>query len=129
VLSVRRLLPFLLCAALLIVGSAACVDVRGTVDELRSDVAELSERSRFCLALARTLTAIESGSPDTAAESAEEVLAQAPADVRERAAAVADTLRDAQDRGGVALDDPELRAAAEELRDRTRELCDPRAAG
>jgi hypothetical protein len=114
-----------LALALLVVLTVGCADVRDQVDDLRTGADELSDRARFCLSVARTASAIEAGSPETAADAAEEVLAQAPDELREDAGFVAERLRAARDGDRDALEDPEVREAAERLRDRTRELCDP----
>jgi hypothetical protein len=114
-----------LALALLTVVTVGCADARERVDDLRAGADELTDQARFCLSVARTVSAIETGSPETAADAAEEVLAQAPDELREDARFVADRLREARDGDREALQDPEVREAAERLRDRTRELCDP----
>jgi hypothetical protein len=111
--------------ALLVVTTVGCADVRDRVDDLRAGADDLSERAQFCLSVARTASAIDAGSPDTAADAAEEALAQAPDEIRDDARLVADRLREARDGDGDALRDPRVREAAERLRDRTREMCDP----
>lgn len=114
-----------LLAALLALGSVGCGDVLDRVDELRGDAEQVTDRARFCLALTRTIAAIESGSPDTAAEAAEEALATAPTDITEDARLVVEGVRQSLDGGDDALDDPALHDAADRLQQRTRELCDP----
>jgi hypothetical protein len=116
----------LLLVASIVLGTA-CVEVRERADDLRDGAEQLTEQARFCLAIARTVTAIESGSPVTAAEAAEEAYAQAPAEIREDAGAVVEAVRAARDGERSGLDDPEVRAAAERLRDRAAALCDPTA--
>jgi hypothetical protein len=111
--------------ALLAVVTVGCADVRERVDDLRAGADELTDRGRFCLSVARTAAAVEAGSPETAADAAEEVLAQAPDEVRDDARFLADRLQEARDGDREALREPEVREAAERLRDRTRELCDP----
>jgi hypothetical protein len=120
----RSPLPLVL-LALLLAAAVGCSDVRDRVDDLRSGADDLSDQAQFCLSVARTATAIETGSPDTAASAAEEAVAQAPDELRDDARFVADRLRAARDGDRDALRDPEVREAAERLRDRTRELCDP----
>jgi hypothetical protein len=118
--------PLVLLAVLTVL-VAGCAEVRQHADDLRDGAQQLSDQARFCLALARTVTAIESGSPTTAAEAAEEAYAQAPSDIRDEAATVVDAVRAARDGEGSGLDDPEVRAAAERLRTRAEDLCDPRS--
>jgi hypothetical protein len=115
----------LLLSTLLLVAAVGCSDVRDRVDDLRAGAEDLNDRTQFCLSVARTATAIETGSPDTATAAAEEAVAQAPDELRDDARFVADRLRAARDGDKEALRDPEVRDAAERLRDRTREMCDP----
>lgn len=113
-------------AGLLAAGSLGCSSVGDQVNELRSGARDLSERARFCLAVARAAGAVESGSPRTALESAEEVVAQAPDDLAARAEQVLAAVETAMDGDDTALRDPALRTAIAELRDATVERCDPR---
>jgi hypothetical protein len=115
----------LLLPALLVIAAAGCADVPDRVDDLRAGAEDVTERGRFCLSVARTASAIESGSTDTAVAAAEEALAQAPDELRDDARFVADRLRAARDGDREALRDPELHDTAERLQARTRELCDP----
>lgn len=118
----------LVLAVALLLGAAACSDVADRVDSLRSSTEEMTESVRFCLALARAAAAVETGSPDTAADAAEEVLVHAPTEVRDDARIVVDGMRRAEEAGENPMDDPDVRQALERLRDRTRELCDPPSA-
>jgi hypothetical protein len=120
----RTALPIVSLSVVLVL-AVGCADVRDRVDDLRGGADELTDRGRFCLSVARTATAIEGGSPETAIDAAEEAVAQAPEELRDDARLVADRLRAARDGDGDALRDPQVREAAERLRDRTRELCDP----
>lgn len=121
----HRLLVALLLAACAL-GAVACTDVRDRLGEVRESADEIADQARFCFALARALTALDGGSsPEAAADAAEEVLAQAPDHLRDDARIVAEGLRAARDGDPDALRDPEFQAAAQRLRDDTRELCDP----
>ncbi len=111
--------------AVLAVLLASCSDVQDRIDQVRDSASELTDQARFCLTIARTVSAIESGSPQTAAEAAEEAFAQAPEEVRADAEAVLDAIRSTDGGAAEALEDPDVRAAAERLRDRTADLCDP----
>jgi hypothetical protein len=115
----------LLVTALLALGLGACTDVRDRVDAVAGDAAELTERARFCLNVTRALTAIDADDPATAAAAAEELLAQAPDEVRGDARTVVEALRAARHGDRDRLDDPEVQAAAERLRGTARDLCDP----
>lgn len=100
-----------------------CADAEQQVGELRDEAQELTDRARFCLAVTRTNTAIESGSPATAREAAEEVLAQAPDELITEARTVVEELRRVLDGEDADLRDPDLQAAAGQLRERTAQRC------
>lgn len=103
----------------------AAGEVDDGLERARDAVEGLSDDARFCLAVTRTISAIESGSPATAEEAAEEVVAQAPDDLLEPARAVADELQRALEEGD-GLRSEQLRAAADRLLDAAAERCDPR---
>ena len=101
-------------------------DVGDRLDELRSSASEVGDRVQFCFAVTRALTAVDGGtSPEQAREAAEEVLAQVPDELRDDATFVAERLEIAAEEDDRSVLDDEFRAAAERLRDDTRELCDP----
>ncbi len=104
---------------------AGCVGLDADVEDLRGDAEERSERARLCLSITRAVNAVESGSPDTAKDAADEVVAQAPDDLAATAGEVVDRLRAAAEGGDVSLRDVDLRAAADRLREEARELCAP----
>ena len=124
-----RAVVVLILTAVLATAVGACADVRSQVgdevEQLRDGTQELSDRARFCLAVTRVTTAIESGSPATAQEAAEELLAQAPDDLTAEAQAVVTELRRVVADDGTDLRDAELGDAIERLRARTLALCDP----
>jgi hypothetical protein len=95
------------------------------VEQLRGETGGAQRRARFCLAVTRVATAIESGSPATAQEAAEELLAQAPDDLAADTQAVVTELRRVLADDEADLRDAELRAAIDRLSARTLELCDP----
>jgi hypothetical protein len=125
----RRAAVVLILTAVLAAAAGACADVRSQVsdgvEQLRGETQELSDRARFCLAVTRVATAIESGSPATAQEAAEELLAQAPDDLAADTQAVVTELRRVLADDEADLRDAELRAAIDRLSARTLELCDP----
>ncbi|MFP4311453.1 MAG: hypothetical protein ACLFS9_05650 [Nitriliruptoraceae bacterium] len=106
--------------------------VRGEVEaglaEARDQVEGLTEDARFCLAVTRTVAAIESGSPTTAQEAAEEVLAQAPEELVGPADQVVEEVRRTLGEGGD-LRAEAVREAAQRLLTAAAERCDPRASG
>jgi hypothetical protein len=106
------------------VGQRAADTARDGLETARSALDSLSDDARFCLAVTRAVTAIEAGSPVTAEEAAEEVLAQAPDELAEEARDVVDELRRVLD------DDADLRAselseAVDRLQDASAPRCDP----
>ncbi len=115
--------PLWLLAALLLLVSG-CTDI-GAQEDAQEAIGQMGDRGRFCLSLARGITAIESGAPGTASEALEEAVTQAPDDLLEDVRALADAVRAAQGQGVEGLRDPELRAAADTLFERTRSLCEP----
>jgi hypothetical protein len=107
--------------------ASACSGVNDQVSELRSRAGDASDRVQFCFAVTRALTSVDGGSsPAEAQAAAEEVLAQVPEELRADAELVAERLRQAAESGDRAALDDEFRAAAENLRDQTQEMCDPR---
>lgn len=128
----RRSAPLRLAAVTLLVTACAGVDdltsLRDQAGEAREAIGDIRDRASFCFAVTRSLTGAEGGtSPAQAYEAAEEVLAQVPDDLRDDARTVTAALEQAAEQGDdSALRSEEFRAAADRLRDRTRELCDPR---
>lgn len=124
-MSLRRALCFPL-AAFLLAGLTGCADVADRFEGLRAGAEDATDSARFCLSLARAAAALDTGSPDTAADAVEELLVHAPDRVRDDARTVVDGVRRAEERGEDVWEDEEIRAAVARLRDDTRELCDPR---
>lgn len=128
----HRRLPLRLAAAALLATACGGVDdltaLRDQAGEVRGTISEVRDRAGFCFAVTRSLTAADGGtSPTQAYEAAEEVLAQAPDELRDDARTVTDALEQAAEQGDDSvLRSDEFRDAASRLRDRTRELCDPR---
>lgn len=100
-----------------------CADAEQQAGRFREQAEELTDDARFCLAVTRATTAVESGSPTTAREAAEEVLAQAPDELATEARTVVDELRRVLADDDPDLRDPDLRAAAERLRERSAQRC------
>lgn len=103
-------------------------EVESGLEGARERVESLTDDARFCLALTRAIAAIESGSPTTAQEAAEEVLAQAPEGVVSAAGQLVEELRRTLG-SGAELDSEQLGATVEELLAAASELCDPRSGG
>lgn len=117
--------PVTLLLALLLMGASSCVDPG---DHLLDEVGaadEPTDRVRFCLSLARAINAVQSAAPATAQDGIEEAVTQAPDDLLDEVRNLAESIRVARDLGSDALRDPDLQAAAEQLHERTRDLCDP----
>jgi hypothetical protein len=121
----RRSRPLLIALAVL---ASACSGVNDQITELRSAADETTDRVQFCLAVTRALSAVDGGSsPTQARAAAEEVLAHVPDELRADAELVADRLRVAAETGDRSVLDAEFEAAAEDLRDDTKQMCDPRS--
>ncbi|MFA9444069.1 hypothetical protein [Egicoccus sp. AB-alg6-2] len=105
--------------------SGACANLQERVDDVRTGAQDLTDRARFCLSVARAASALESDNFTTAADAAQEALAQAPEELRGDARKVADAAQAVRDGDHSALQDPAVVAAAERLRDDTRAMCDP----
>ncbi len=117
--------PLALLFALVLVGAIGCTDVREQREGAVDAIEQMGERGRFCLSLARAVTAIESASPGTARDAIEEAVTQAPDELLDDVRALADAIRAVEGEGAEGLRDPELQEAARTLHERTRELCDP----
>lgn len=134
----RTRLSLLLVVALPVFGLAACADVRDRVEDVTasardrvedvtSGAQDATDRTRFCLDVARAASAIEGGSPETAADAAQEILAQAPDELRNDATWLAERLRGTDQELAEALEDPQVQVTIERLQEQTRELCTPTA--
>lgn len=121
-----------LCALAMLTSACEGVDdlsgLSDGADDLSGSVDEVTDQARFCFAITRALTGIDGGTtPEQALDAAEEVLAQAPDELRDDAELVAETLAEAVEADDQELlEDEAFQAAAERLRDGTRERCDPR---
>lgn len=122
--AVRRTAVVLILLVPLTMASAGCGEVRDRLDDVRDTADQVTDRVRFCLALARTLHAIESGSPATAADAAEEAFATVPDNMADDARQVVEAVRRSL-AGDAGLHDADVRGAARQLEERTRVLCDP----
>lgn len=124
--TVPQMRPFTIAAlaALVLIGTG-CADARERVAQAHDAVSEVSAQVHFCVTLARALSGLDDRAPLTAESAAEELLAAVPEPLRDDAVLVAEALRDAAEGSPERLDDPEVRAAAQRLRDGARELCQP----
>jgi hypothetical protein len=101
-------------------GAEAGVErIRDAIDDGEADPEAILGQQRFCLALTRTINAIESDAPATAREAAEEVLARAPADATDDARELAQRLRDIEG----SVEDEQARELAESLRETAADRC------
>ncbi len=106
--------------------ASGCAQMGTGTTDLSDQAESVAEHTRFCLSLARTLSALDSGTDvGTALEAAEETLTRAPADLRNAGRAVTDHLGRASDGEFEALNAPAFEDAVEELRDRGLATCNP----
>jgi hypothetical protein len=122
----HRLLVSLLLAVSLAL--TACADIRDNADALPQQAGSVADQAQFCYSVTRALGGLEAGSISRdVTDAAEEVLAQAPDDLREHARTVAEALRTAAEDGREALRSHEgLDEAADNLREGVRAMCEPR---
>jgi DNA-binding GntR family transcriptional regulator len=101
-------------------GAEAGVDrLREAITDGELDPDAVLSDERFCLALTRTINAIESDAPATAREAAEEVLARAPEGTTDQARELTERLRATEG----SVDDDEARELADSLRRTADEQC------
>lgn len=123
-------LTLLLLVALPAIALVGCTDVREVdAEALAAEPAGGGAAGgdgsiRFCLDLARLEAAVEAGAPSTAAESAQELLARAPEDLRTDARRLAERLRGAPAVHDPATDNPEVRQLTTRLRAAAGDRCD-----
>jgi len=123
---VHRSILVLLSTVVMAAVATGCADAEQQVRRLQQapeQAEELTDRARLCLAVIRATTAIESGSPTTAREAAEEVLAQVPDELATEAREMVDELQRVLADDGTDLRDPALQEAAERLRGRAEQRC------
>lgn len=130
----------LLTALTLALGAAACSDdeVEDAVDtaveevseaagEVADTASELSDLAGFCTAAYRTQDAIEDREPEDALEAAEDLVAEAPEDIRPQAETVLEGAQAFQEGDEGAIEDEGFQTAVTELVDYTQDRCDPRS--
>jgi hypothetical protein len=119
----RPSLASLLAALVLVAG---CADMGAGVTDLSDQAGDAAERTRFCLAAARTLSAVEEGTATTSGvQAAEETLAQAPDGLRGDARVIVEFLRRALDGDPAAMTDHRFHETVDRFRDDVRDACTP----
>lgn len=118
--------PLALLLAVCVVATAGCGAVRDHVDALPAQAGSVVDQAQFCYSVARVLSGVEAGAvTPPVIDAAEEVLTQAPDDLRPQARAIVDALHDALD-AGTALERSEtFDGALQDLQDGTRTMCEP----
>lgn len=131
----RRLLITIAITALAVTG---CGDVEEALQEGISQASEVADQARdqvedtsrnvqFCSAALSTAQAVEEGDWDSAVESGENLVEQAPEEIAEDAQTVLDGARAYQDGDQSVVQTDEFQEAAERVGSHTRETCDPRS--
>jgi hypothetical protein len=120
----RPPLPVVLVVGLVL--ASGCGTVRDSASELPQQAGSVADQAQFCFSVTRSLQGVESHNPSRdVLDAAEEVLAQAPDDLRDHARTIAAALHDAAEglgelRGG------DVEEAVTALRDGVRSMCEPR---
>lgn len=106
----------------------ACAGVRDSSTELPQQAGSIADQAQFCFSVTRTLQGVEAGSVNgEVTGAAEEVLAQAPDELRDHARTVAEALRQAtRDGVSVLAEHERLDDAVEQLREGVHDMCEPR---
>jgi hypothetical protein len=118
---VRRVLARLVLVALpLTLG--ACGDA---VDTVREGVQDAATLVQFCSAAVEVAQAVDDRDWDRAIERGEVMVAEAPDEIRPDAQTVLDGAKRIRDGDAAAAQDQEFQAAAERVRDYSRDRCDP----
>jgi predicted small secreted protein len=120
----RPLASLLLAVSLALSG---CSTVRDEAPDLPQQAGSVADQAQFCFAVTRALQGVSGGSVGKdVVDAAEEVLAQAPDDLREHARTVAEAIHDSLEEGTVRLRDEAVTEASEQLREGVRTMCEPR---
>lgn len=131
----RRLLLTFGIAALALAG---CGDIEDAVQDGVSQASEVASQARqqiedtsrnvqFCSAALSTAQAVERQNWESAIESAENLVEEAPDEIAEDAQTLLEGARAYQDGDQAAVQTDEFREAAERVESYTRETCDPRS--
>jgi hypothetical protein len=119
----RPPLPLVLVVGLVL--ASGCGTVRDSAPELPQQAGSVADQAQFCYSVTRSLQGIEArNTSQDVLDAAEEVLAQAPDDLRDHARTIAAALQDAAEGLGE-LDGDELEQAVATLRDGARSMCEP----
>jgi hypothetical protein len=120
----RPRLPLVLLAGLVL--AAGCGTVRDSAAELPQQAGSVADQAQFCFSVTRSLQGIEAHDTSRSViDAAEEVLAQAPDDLRDPARTISAALHDAAEGLGE-LGGEDLEEAVAALRDGVRSMCEPR---
>jgi hypothetical protein len=121
----RPPLPLVLVAGLVL--ASGCGTVRDNATELPQQAGSVADQAQFCFSVTRSLQGIEAHDTSrNVLDAAEEVLAQAPDDLRDHARTISTALQDAAEGVGE-LGGDDLEEAVAALRDGVRSMCEPRS--
>lgn len=115
-------------ASLALTGCSSVLEpVTQRVDQVRETAADVTIRAGYCVSAARAAANFDESDPQQAMESLTDVLDGAPSELDDLASRIEQAVAQAADGDLEALDTPEMRAVAEQLMERTIEMCDPRS--
>ena len=109
--------------ALLLLGG--CDRVSETVADARDDAENIAENAQFCIAAGRVADAIKDRDAAAAREAAEDLVDEAPREIKPEARTLLAGARKAEEGDNAALRTEEFQAAARAVADFARENCDP----
>jgi hypothetical protein len=118
---------------LLLVSGVGCDEAAEVANEASEAIGEGAEEVQegidlagFCVDAAQAADAIDEGDFGEALDHATAALGDAPDDIRPALETLVDAARQYADGDAAAIDEDEVRAAAEEVETYARERCDPR---
>jgi hypothetical protein len=122
-----RASPALVVLVVSAVLAAGCGTVRDNATELPQQAGSVTDQAQFCFSVARALQGVEAENVSRdVIDAAEEVLAQAPDDLRDHARVISTALTDAAEGLRQLRGHQDLDHAVDRLRDGARTMCEPR---
>lgn len=109
----------------IVLGGASCSTVDEAVEGAQNAVEDVVDNVQYCAAAIQVADAVNNENWDRAISAGEDLVANAPDEIRPEAQTVLDGAREIRDGNRARAADPEFRQAAEQVEQFTRDHCDP----